>query len=266
MMQKITVVRLSSLALIAPVVLFAMVPALFAQQPASAPSDDHQLVMQLLQRVNELEAEVQRLRSAQPNGAAVPNAIVAGVNPEQTAPAPVAVSTSAGGMPGMSVSDALGLQFRGFADTLFTDSTQKGTHSTFSEGMGDAGNTIGFRLIQFPQPLGSWSEHVVSWLDDSGMPIHRVRYEDLLAEPAAELAKVAVFLGMSPDGAPGAAAATQFENLRAQEEERGFRDLIYETRFFRQGRVGGWRSALSAAQVERIERDHGEVMARLGYL
>ena len=132
--------------------------------------------------------------------------------------------------------------------------------------MGDAGNTIGFRLIQFPQPLGSWSEHVVSWLDDSGMPIHRVRYEDLLAEPAAELAKVAVFLGMSPDGAPGAAAATQFENLRAQEEERGFRDLIYETRFFRQGRVGGWRSALSAAQVERIERDHGEVMARLGYL
>jgi hypothetical protein len=116
------------------------VPALFAQQSASPPSDDHQLVMQLLQRVNELEAEVQRLRSAQPNGAAAPNAIVAGVNSEQTAqaptPAPTVATPSAGGMPGMSVSDSLGLQFRGFADDLFTDSTQKGTHSTFSQGIG----------------------------------------------------------------------------------------------------------------------------------
>jgi hypothetical protein len=132
MLQKIAVV------LLPPVVLLAMAPALFAQQPASPPSDDHQLVMQLLQRVNELEAEVQRLRSAQPNGAAAPNAIVAGVNPEQTAPipAPTVATPSAGGMPGMSISDSLGLQFRGFADDLFTDSTQKGTHSTFSQGIG----------------------------------------------------------------------------------------------------------------------------------
>jgi hypothetical protein len=139
MMQKITVVRLSPLTLI-PVVLLSLVPALFAQQPASPPNDDHQLVMQLLQRVSELEAEVQRLRTAQPNGATAPNAIVAGAVPGQTIQAPIpatpAATTNAGAMPGMTVSDALGLQFRGFADTLFTDNTQKGAHSTFSEGIG----------------------------------------------------------------------------------------------------------------------------------
>jgi aryl sulfotransferase len=36
--------------------------------------------------------------------------------------------------------------------------------------------------------------------------------------------------------------------------------------FFREGRAGGWRSSLSAAQVARIETDHGRVMRRLGYL
>jgi len=132
MIKKIAVV------LLPPVVLLAMAPALFAQQPASPPSDDHQLVMQLMQRVNDLEAEVQRLRSAQPNNAGAPNSIVVGGNPEQAAqaPAPSVATPSAGGMPGMSVSDTLGLQFRGFADDLFTDSTQKGTHSTFSQGIG----------------------------------------------------------------------------------------------------------------------------------
>jgi hypothetical protein len=127
MIQKIAVVLLC-------------IPPLFAQQPASPASDDHQLVMQLLQRVNELEAEVQRLRSAQPNTAAAPNAIEAVATPGQTTQAPIpaapAASTNAGAMPGMSVSEALGLQFRGFADDLFTDSTQRGAHSTFSQGIG----------------------------------------------------------------------------------------------------------------------------------
>jgi hypothetical protein len=121
--------------------LLAIAPVLVGQQPASPPSDDHQLVMQLLQRVSELEAEVQRLRSAPPNNAGEPNAIVAGV-PGQVAQLPVATpaapaaSTNAGGMPGMNVADILGLQFRGFADDLFTDSTQRGAHSTFSQGIG----------------------------------------------------------------------------------------------------------------------------------
>ena len=36
-------------------------------------------------------------------------------------------------------------------------------------------------------------------------------------------------------------------------------------RFFRQGRAGAWRSALSAAQAARVRAQHGPTMAWLGY-
>jgi hypothetical protein len=39
-----------------------------------------------------------------------------------------------GSMPNMTLPDIPGLQFRGFTDVGFTDSNQKGAHSTFSEG------------------------------------------------------------------------------------------------------------------------------------
>ena len=122
---------------IAPVLLFlvAMIPVVSAQQPASPAADDHQLVLQLLQRVNELEAEVRQLKGAPPN--ALVTAAPAQAAEAPTPPAPsTATSAGAGGMPGMTLPSIAGLQFRGFADTLFTDSTQKGARSTFSEGAG----------------------------------------------------------------------------------------------------------------------------------
>jgi hypothetical protein len=126
--------------LLSPVVLIVMVPRLFAQQPASSTGDDHQLVLQLLQRVNELETEVRQLKGSAPNTIMAVSAPV----PAAQAPLPVPAATTisspspapAGGMPGMALPEIAGLQFRGFADTLFTDSTQKGTHSTFSQGIG----------------------------------------------------------------------------------------------------------------------------------
>ena len=118
----------------------------------------------------------------------------------------------------------------------------------------------------FAQPFGTWSEHVLSWLDDSGMPLLSVRYEDLIADTAGELTRVAAFLGLPSGAASEAAAAVRFEGLRAQENQHGFRELLNpDTHFFRQGRAGAWRSALSAAQAERLENDHGDVMTRLGY-
>jgi aryl sulfotransferase len=37
------------------------------------------------------------------------------------------------------------------------------------------------------------------------------------------------------------------------------------TPFFRSGRTGGWREALSAEQVALIEDAHGPTMRKLGY-
>ncbi len=60
---------------------------------------------------------------------------------------------------------------------------------------------------------------------------------------------------------------SSFERLRKQEERLGFSERPEHTeRFFREGRAGQWRGILSAAQVDRIVADHGEQMARFGYL
>jgi hypothetical protein len=125
--------------LVSPVVFAALSPALFAQSAASdsTPADDHRLVLQLLQRVNDLESELRQLKA----GGLQSNPAAAALVETAQAPAPPPPTTTtstagAGGMPGMAVADTLGLQFRGFADTLFSDNNQKGTHSTFSVGAG----------------------------------------------------------------------------------------------------------------------------------
>jgi hypothetical protein len=111
------------------------------QSGPSSAADDHQLILQLMQRVNELEAEVKRLKG---EGAAPATAHMAPVQPPQTPPAaaPAAPTPSgmqdtqmaAGPMHNMALPELAGLQFRGFSDVGFSDSDTKGAHSTFATG------------------------------------------------------------------------------------------------------------------------------------
>jgi hypothetical protein len=137
--------------------------------------------------------------------------------------------------------------------------------------MGDSAKTIGrssSRLVfQLNQQVGSWSDHVASWLDDAAMPLLLIRYEDMLADSVRELEKVARFLGLPAEACAQAAAASSFSTLRGQEEQRGFREKpLAAQRFFRQGRSGEGKEKLPAHLLERLETDHGTVMKRLGYL
>lgn len=121
---------------------------------------------------------------------------------------------------------------------------------------------------QLPQRLSSWSSHVTGWLD-SGLSLILVRYEDMIADMAHELRRVADFAGLSAsdDAIRRAVEATRFDRLQAQETETGFREKsVFSERFFRKGRAGGWRTDVPPELVAQIERDHGAVMRRLGYL
>jgi hypothetical protein len=46
---------------------------------------------------------------------------------------------------------------------------------------------------QLPQRLLSWGEHVRSWVELSGLPVHVVRYEDLQQTPVATFAGVVAY-------------------------------------------------------------------------
>ena len=119
------------------------------------------------------------------------------------------------------------------------------------------------------QPMGQWSGHVTSWVDQSELTPLVVRYEDMLANPSAAFAAMAAHIGWSVDAAAIARTveATRFDRMAEAERREGFFDRPGATRdFFASGRAGGWRDTLSDEQARRIERDHGEVMARFGYL
>lgn len=139
--------------------------------------------------------------------------------------------------------------------------------------MGDRGATLNVwpdRISDFlPIRLGSWSDHVESWTGQDAIPLCLLRYEDMLADPAAALAKVVVIAGLdaAPAAIAAAAAASGFEALRAREVAEGFREKPPGLpTFFRSGRAGEGATALTPAQIARITADHGDRMAALGYL
>lgn len=122
---------------------------------------------------------------------------------------------------------------------------------------------------QLPQHLGSWSQHVESWMDAPGLRIQVVRYEDLAARPQEVFGSVATFAGVphTPESLSRAIGHSTFEEVSRQEADSGYREGSMKAPFFfRSGKVGGWREELSEDQVDRIILDHGQVMRRLAYL
>ncbi len=141
------------------------------------------------------------------------------------------------------------------------------------ENMGDASaNMLGNPnqlSTQLTQRLLTWSGHVLSWVDEPGLRLHVMRYEDMKLRPFETFRDAIVFIELPDDAAriERAIAHASFEELQSQEAESGFREkLPLAESFFRKGEIGSWREVLSDAQVERLIAEHGEVMQRFGYL
>ena len=97
-----------------------------------------------------------------------------------------------------------------------------------------------------------------------------VRYEDMSRRPGPTFRGVAAFLGLKPPARAHRAGGAAFllpHACGAQEDRTGFVERTpAQDRFFRSGRVGGWREALSEAQVRRVVERHHAQMARFGYV
>ena len=118
--------------------------------------------------------------------------------------------------------------------------------------------------------LGTWSRHAASWLDQDDVPVHVVRYESLHADTLATFWGALRFAGVNVDhrDVERAVHFSSFRELKRQEQESGFRERspAAASPFFRRGEIGSWREELTEAQADRIVSQHGEMMARLGYL
>jgi hypothetical protein len=137
------------------------------------------------------------------------------------------------------------------------------------EMMGRPGLATGMTDKHVQEVLGSWSENVESWTGRPSPALHVMRYEDMLDRPLQSFGAVTRFLGLDPgeERLRRAVEQSSFEKLRQQEDAKGFIERSEASqRFFRAGRAGQWRTALSPAQVEAIATAHEASMRRFGYL
>lgn len=117
---------------------------------------------------------------------------------------------------------------------------------------------------------GSWTENVSSWIGAPPCPLMVVKYEDMCADPEEALRHMLAFLGQPLDieRVSRAAAFSRFDSVRRQEEHESFietPDIARSGRFFREGRPGQWRTALSADQARRLADRCRPIMERLDY-
>jgi aryl sulfotransferase len=122
--------------------------------------------------------------------------------------------------------------------------------------------------LALPQHVGSWTGNIASWLEQTPYAVTLARYEDLHVDPVSEFGRLARAAGMAAtlDDVTRAVAGTQFERMRQEEETGGFRERPRTSpAFFRAGKPRTWEEKLDKALIDRIVRDHGPMMARLGY-
>lgn len=116
--------------------------------------------------------------------------------------------------------------------------------------------------------LMSWGEHVQGWTSLKRCPLLVLRYEDLLADPATAVRRIATFLAKPVSAAQvdDIAAATSFGELRDQEKARGFNESVRRDGFFRAGTAGQWREVEDQSVFAPLIDKNARMMRRHGYL
>lgn len=120
--------------------------------------------------------------------------------------------------------------------------------------------------------FGSWNRHTLDALEYAALHPARVlpiRYEDMLATPADEARRIAVFCNLPVDDDFISRAVDRCRFSRLQEIERrhgGEIDGEATAPFFRLGVHGQWRHLPDRSELEPFLAEAREALARLGYL
>ncbi|MEM6486713.1 MAG: sulfotransferase domain-containing protein [Pseudomonadota bacterium] len=119
-----------------------------------------------------------------------------------------------------------------------------------------------------PQFLGSWAEHVRGWTRHRDFPVLLLRYEDLLARPHEEFARVVQHIGapMDEERLDRAVRFSSFDEVSAQEAKHGFIERSPGSeRFFHSGGSGAWRDTVPDALASRFAAANAKAMSLRGY-
>ncbi len=143
------------------------------------------------------------------------------------------------------------------------------SHADTVEAMASPSLITTGRADRAPEYLGSWSDHVRGWTTAPGLARVTLRYEDMLADAGACLARILELLRqpVDPERVARAVRNSTFDTLSGQEALTGFAERSRnQDRFFRSGVAGQWRTALAPDLVQKVVAAHRDVMAEFGYL
>lgn len=116
-------------------------------------------------------------------------------------------------------------------------------------------------LVRWQSAVWAFRTHVVHEVYEAHRPDRRVlvRYEDLVADPEGELARICPALGLDvpPATLAEVAGAHAFESVPPAERGEG--------KEIRSASPGGWRDNLSPAEHDIMHEVMGPVLARMGY-
>jgi len=122
---------------------------------------------------------------------------------------------------------------------------------------------------QTQQILTSWSNHVSSWTEDSKLPVHIIRYEDMVDHPLNSFKRAVDFMDLKYEETEiiNAINYSLFDTLKEMETSDGFKERgIHSEAFFRKGKSNEWESELSKTQINEIVKHHKKIMSKFGYL
>lgn len=132
-----------------------------------------------------------------------------------------------------------------------------------------AGPVEGLNInLQFRQLMLDWSGHVKSWTEQKEIEVILVRYEDMLNDTFATFRRIvdALEIEASDKEVQQAIDLTSFSKLKAQEEDKGFKEKnIKAENFFRSGKTNQYETELTVQQINRIKKRHLDVMSQLNY-
>jgi hypothetical protein len=123
--------------------------------------------------------------------------------------------------------------------------------------------------IQTRQILYDWSSHVISWKTKPDFPVYFVRYEDLKKDSFTTFRDALRKIGdyYSDESIESAVLASNFNQLKQQEEDSGFKEKSYTSPiFFRNGQSENWSSELNKIQIGKITTFHKKMMKTFDYL
>jgi hypothetical protein len=127
----------------------------------------------------------------------------------------------------------------------------------------------GKKTGQLRQLLFSWKNHVKSWQQQNQIPLHIVRYEDMIKEPINTFGSIIKFLDLEYEEGrlKRAINNSDFKLLQQMEQTNGFKEKPQLSKvFFREGKAGSYRKHLSEEQIQQLVEYNYDTMKEFGYI